>query len=286
MNARRETSARSSSDESVRDAGGVRAVARAARILTVLADHPHPLGVVELAKLVDLSPASVHRILSTLVSVGWVGQNSRTTKYRLGMRAIGVGMVGLATNPVVHEGRAYLTRLAKWSGYEAALSTLTGVKTVQVARVPAPGTDVVEFDPIRPQPAHAMAEGKLLLAFLPEDELNYLYEVEGLKRFTVNSIGDRLQMDKELETIRSRGYAIDNFEHSDSVRGIAVPVLGANDLPIAAMSCTGKIDPARDRDIIQQMQALSRALSDDLKAAGDMPAPALGYILPSGSQQD
>ncbi|HOZ59943.1 MAG TPA: helix-turn-helix domain-containing protein, partial [Nakamurella multipartita] len=131
---------------------------RATRIVTALAEHPYPLGIVELASFVQLSSASVHRILATLVSVGWVEQNSRTAKYRLGMRAIGVGMVGLATNPVLHDGRLYLSRLAEWSGYDAVLSTLVGVKTVQLERVAGAHTEMIEFEAGRPQPAHAMAD--------------------------------------------------------------------------------------------------------------------------------
>ncbi|MGW1215996.1 helix-turn-helix domain-containing protein [Streptomyces sp. NPDC002499] len=40
--------------------------------MTALTEHPYPLGTVELAKFVGLSPGSVHRLLVTLVSVGWV----------------------------------------------------------------------------------------------------------------------------------------------------------------------------------------------------------------------
>lgn len=275
MNAQRAVSAQSTGDESGREPGGVRAVARATRIVTALAEHPYPLGIVELAHFVQLSPASVHRILTTLVSVGWVEQNSRTAKYRLGMRAIGVGSVGLATNPVLHDSRPYLARLAEWSGYDAVLSTLVGVKTVQLTRVAGPHTELIQFEPGHPQPAHAMADGKLLLSFLPEAEARYFYEVEGLRQYTANTITDPVQLERELAVIRARGYAVDNFERFDTGRGLAVPVLDSDGRPIAAMLCLGRIGPERDQEIVQQMLSLAREMADRLIAAGDLPTSVL-----------
>jgi DNA-binding IclR family transcriptional regulator len=256
------------------DAGGepghVRAVQRAARIVTALAEHPYPMGVVELAQFVQLSPASVHRLLATLISVGWVEQNSRTAKYRLGMRAIGIGSVGLVTHPVLHDGKMYLARLAQWTGHDAVLSTLVGVRTVQLARAAGVNTGLIEFEPGHPQPAHAMADGKLLLAFRPEQERRHLYQVEGMRRYTANTITDAQEMERELTVIRSQGYAIDNYERFETGRGIAVPVLDADGRPVVAMLCLGKLDPDRDLDTVQQMLSLAREISDRLSVTGDM----------------
>ena len=77
------------------------------------AEHPYPMGIVELAQKVQISPGSVHRLLATLISIGWVEQNSRTAKYRLGTRMLGVGTTALITNPVIQRGKAYLARLAE-----------------------------------------------------------------------------------------------------------------------------------------------------------------------------
>ncbi|MEU6350680.1 IclR family transcriptional regulator [Streptomyces sp. NPDC047072] len=255
-----------------REAGHVRAVQRAARIVTALTEHPYPLGIVELAKFVGLSPGSVHRLLATLVSVGWVEQNSRTSKYRLGMGAVGIGSVALATNPVVHDGRAYLARVAQWSGHDAVLSTLVGGKTVQLARAAGINTGLIEFEAGHPQPAHAMADGKLLLAFLPEDEVTDVLDGEELRRFTPHTITDLDRMRREFDVIRAQGYAVDNFERFDTGRGLAVPVVDSGGRPLAAMMCLGRLDPALDAELVQQLQAVAREMSDRLNASGDLPA--------------
>lgn len=252
----------------------VRAVQRAALIVTALAEHPYPMGIVELSAFVELSPASVHRLLATLINVGWVEQNPRTAKYRLGMNVIGIGSIGLSTNPVLHDGRMYLSRLAEWSGHDALLSVLVGVKTVQLARVAGANTELVEFEAGHPHPAHAGADGKLLLAYRPPEVTRYLYEVAGLPKYTSKTIVDPRKMEREFANIRSRGYAIDNGERFELGRGVAVPIMDPDQMPIAAMLCVGRIKPERDLEIVQQMQSLAREMSERLIATGDLPSSA------------
>ena len=265
-----------------RDEGNVRSIQRAIRILTTLAEHPYPLGLLELSEYVNLSRASVHRILMTLVRVGWVEQNPRTTKYRLGMGAVGVGIVGMVTNPLIRDSQTYLTRLSDWSGHDSVLSTLIGGKTVQLRRAAGINTELIDFEAGHPQPAYAMADGKLLLSYLDEAEAESLLRSEGMRAFTASTITDVTTMLRELETIRKQGFAVDNFERFEAGRGLAVPVMGEGDLPVASMLALGRLDPARDEETIQQMQSLARGLSDRLKSAGELPKAAYEayYVAP------
>lgn len=253
----------------------VRSVDRAARIVTALAEDPHPIGIVALAGRVGLSPGSVHRILATLVTLGWVEQNSRTSKYRLGNRLLGIGATGLIANPVVQDGIAFLARLAERSGHDALLSTLVGMRTVHLSRVAGADTRRSEFEPGLSQPAHAMADGKLLLAYLPDAELQYLLGLEELVRFTPNTIVDRGALQSELATIRERGYAVDRGERFADGFGVAVPVLGNDQQPIMAMLCVGSLSmtPEHVESLVYQMRSLCGQLSEHLNRLGHMPLP-------------
>jgi len=260
-------------DLAAQRSGTVRSVQRAARIITALAEHPHPMGVLELSSRVKLSPASVHRMLTTLVSVGWVEQNSRTAKYRLGTRILGIGSTGLITSPLVQNGRTFLTRLARLTGYHAALSTLVGLRVIHLARVPGQEFGTPDFEPGVSQPAYAMADGKLLLAYLPKAERQYLYEVDDLVSYTPRTIVDPQVLEQELELIRQRGYAIDRNERFDVHRGVAVPVLDLDGRPLLAMLAIGSIptDPEYEAWLVNQMQSMAAEVSDHIAIMGDMP---------------
>jgi IclR family acetate operon transcriptional repressor len=253
--------------------GTVRSVQRAARIITALAEHPYPMGVLELSARVKLSPASVHRMLATLISVGWVEQNSRTAKYRLGTRILGVGSTGLVTSPIVQHGRVFLTRLAALTGHHTALSTLVGLRVIHLARVAGKEGGTPDFEPGVSQPAHAMADGKLLLAYRPKAERQYLYEVDDLAAYTPQTIVRPDVLENELEKIRKRGYAVDRFERFEAVRGVAVPVLDLDGTPLLAMLALGSIDTDPDYEtwLVQQMQSIAAEMSAQIAILGDMP---------------
>jgi IclR family acetate operon transcriptional repressor len=251
----------------------VRAVQRAGRIITALAEHPYPMGVGELAAYVMLSPASVHRLLATLIDIGWVDQNSRTAKYRLGTRMFGIGTTGLVTSPVVQNGHLFLTRLAGSTGHNTALSTLVGLRVIHLARAQGRDTGRPDFEPGVSQPAHAMADGKLLLSYLQPEERAYLYQVDGLRRYTPNTIVEPGALEQELACIRAQGYAVDHYERFEQARGLAVPVLGMNEEPLLAMLCIGSLedDSQHDAWLADQMKSLAREMSDYIATTGDMP---------------
>src|SRR5690606_20915567 len=201
--------------------------------------------------------------------VGWVDQNSRTAKYRLGTRMLGIGSTGLITRPVVQNGRNFLTQLAEQTGHHTAMSTLVGMRVIHVAR--AAGKNSMgrpDFEPGVSQPAHAMADGKLLLSFLPRSERAYLYKVDGLRKYTENTIVDPARLEEEIEWLKEHGYAVDHEERFAATRGLAVPVMDLDGQPLMAMLCVGnmKDDPEYDGWLARQMQTLAAEMSAHIAA--------------------
>jgi IclR family acetate operon transcriptional repressor len=233
------------------------------------------MSVRQLAKLVRLSPASVHRLLTTLVSMGWVDQNTHTARYRLGTRLLGIGSTGLITNPIVQNGKTLLIRLATLTGQDAVLSTLVGARVVHLARIQGTKGRPLEFEPGVSQPAHAMADGKVLLAYLPAEEREQIY-AGGLRSYTSKTITDPAELERELAEVRQKGYAIDRGERFEGMGAVAVPILGSDGMPLLAMLCIGRIelDEEHLQWLAQQMLSLAREMSDQLTLMGDMPKPS------------
>ena len=253
----------------------VRAVDRAGNIVTALAAQPYPMSVRQLARIVRLPPASVHRLLTTLVAMGWVDQNIHTGRYRLGTRLQGIGSIGLITNPVVQNGKTFLVRLATLTDHDAVLSTLVGGRVVHLARIQGARGRAGEFEPGVSQPAHAMADGKVLLAFLPLEERRRIFDA-GLRTYTSRTITDPELLEDELAEVRRRGYAIDHGERFEGMGAVGVPVLGSDGMPLLAMLTIGRLelDDERLEWIAQQMLSLAHEMSEQLILMGDMPKPS------------
>lgn len=218
-------------------------------------------------------------MLATLMSVGWVEQNTLTAKYRLGTRMLGIGSTGLITSPIVQNARSYLTRLASSTGNHTALSTLVGLRVIHLARVPGQESGTPNFEPGVSQPAHTMADGKLLLAYLPEEERRYLYEVDELASYTPRTITDPEVLEKELALIRERGYASDAWERFELTRGVAVPVLDRDGMPLLALLCLGaiEINPDTENALVKEMKQTAAEISDQIAVVGDMPTASTEF---------
>jgi len=85
-------------------------------------------------------------------------------------------------------------------------------------------------------PAYCTGLGKLLLAYLKEDELNYYFERIKLKRYTSNTITRQEKLKQELILIRQQGYAFDNEEYVPGVCCLAAPVRDYANKVCAALS--------------------------------------------------
>lgn len=269
MTATEERAARSS---------GVQSVNRVVRILTTLAEHPYPMGVKELAAQLHISSTAVHRMLGTLAAVGWVEQNARTSRYRVGTRLLGVGAAALITNPIVQNGIGFLQRLSDSTGYDSFLSTLVGGRVVYLGRIHGRAGPEMDFAAGVSMPAHAFADGKLLLAHLPEPERQLIYE-GGLQRYTERTIVDPEAMEAELATIRRDGYALDRGERFIKGRAMAVPVLGPDGKPLLAMMCVGRMELTQDfiQTLSQEMIGIANEMSEQLTVLGDMPKIAVDF---------
>ena len=257
----------------------VRAVKRVARIITALAERPYSMTVRELAARANLSPTSVHRMLTTLVEIGWAHQNTNTGRYRVGTEMLGIGSSGLITDPIVQNGRAFLQSFTETTGHTSFLSTLVGARVVYLARVEGTLEPAFSFEPGLSMPAHAMADGKLLLAYLSPEERAYLYGVSELRRYTSRTITEPDVLEEELAVIRVRGYASEEGERFKNFWGLAVPVIRSENRLLVAMLCIGvkRLTPELLEKTHAQMVSTVEALADHLVMVGDLPKPAVDF---------
>ncbi|TKJ45222.1 hypothetical protein CEE35_04860 [Candidatus Aerophobetes bacterium Ae_b3b] len=71
---------------------------------------------------------------------------------------------------------------------------------------------------------HPTAVGKVFLAYMSEEDFEYIIRERGLKQFTQNTITDAEKLKEELKEIRANGYAFDDQEVRLGVRRIAAPI--------------------------------------------------------------
>ncbi|MEG2930464.1 MAG: helix-turn-helix domain-containing protein, partial [Ruthenibacterium sp.] len=66
-----------------RENGSVQSVARIFNIIEVLAAHPQGASLQDISRESSLAKSTTHRLLASLVALGYAVQDSFTTRYRL-----------------------------------------------------------------------------------------------------------------------------------------------------------------------------------------------------------
>lgn len=212
----------------------MQSVARAFSLLEHLADAGGALGVTEMATVSGLPPPTIHRLLRSLVSQGYVRQDS-SRRYAIGPRLIRIGeaasrMLGAWATP-------FLTELVQRVGETANMALLDGDGAVYVAQVPSRNTVRMFTEVGRVVQLHSTGVGKALLSMLSDDEIRAIVARTGLPAVTEHTITSLSELLASVARARRIGYTIDDGEQELGVRCVAVSIPG---LPFkAALSVSG-----------------------------------------------
>lgn len=246
--------------------GEVRSGGRAIKIVEMFVKEGRPVSAGEISARLGIPQTSVHRLLTTLVSMRWAERRSGRL-YQIGPGLLGVGGLGLGRSSLVQLARPVLAHIAEMSELDSYLGVLVGDAVTYLERASGAEAPQRDFKLGTLQPIHCTAAGKLLFAFLPEPERNLLLQTISLRAYTERTLQDRAQLADELALIRGRGYSIDPGEFNEFWRSVAVPIHGASGEVVAAITCGGrpaKMTVEHQGWIRQEMTTLAEDLSAHL----------------------
>ncbi len=190
--------------------GGVQSLARAFAILEAMADAGGEIGLSQLATQAQLPPATIHRLVRTLVDLGYVRQEP-SRQYSLGPRLM--RLVDTSTKRLETLARPYMSEVVEALGESVNLAVLDGEEIVYVAQIQPSQNFMRMFTEVgRRVKPHATAVGKAILATKPEDEVRALLKRTGMPRRTEHTLTTPKLLFADLERVRECGYALDNGE--------------------------------------------------------------------------
>lgn len=203
---------------------GVQSVERAFELLELIARAGGECSLSEVSAGSPLPPPTIHRLLRTLVGIGYVRQLPNR-RYALGPRLIRLGEVanrqlGAVAGPVLH---SLVEELAE----SASLAVLDGDMVIYTAQVPSPHSMRTNNEVGRRVNMHNSGVGKAVLAELDDARIVRHVTQAGFPAATPNSVTSLSGLFAEVEKVRARGYAVDEQEQELGVRAFAMAVPGA-----------------------------------------------------------
>jgi DNA-binding IclR family transcriptional regulator len=220
----------------------------------------------ELARRIEVNPSSASRLLATLEQSGLVTRQ-RSGRYRLGLRFVALADRVLAGLDVRELARPHLHSLVEQTGETATLSIPAAGEAVTVDFVPGSSSVVSMARVGRPNPLHATAIGKVMLAF----GAGTLPPSDGLIRFTEKTLIEHDVLRDAVETVRRAGWAEAVGERETDLAALAAPVRGAPDRLVAIVGLQGplaRMTNARRREMLPLLLDVAARLSRELGATG------------------
>ena len=220
------------------EASSVQSLDRALRILAVVADA-NGLSLSEIAAASEVPAPTAYRMLVTLENHGMVEFDKSDQLWSVGVGAFRTGSAFLRRRRLVDRARAVMQDLMERSGETANLGVAEDGCVVFVSQVETHEAIRAFFRPGTRSPFHASGIGKAVLAYLTPERVAAIARREGLERYTETTKASLDDLSADLETIRARGFAIDDEERYPGMRCVAAAIFNEYGEPLGGISVSG-----------------------------------------------
>ena len=214
----------------------IQVIERMMKLLDVLAEHPDPVPLKQLALETGLHPSTAHRILGAMTGSGFVERGDAGV-YRLGIRLLELGSIVKSRISLRETAMPAMLKLHAATGESVNLGIRAGDEIVYVERTSSgrSAVRVVHIVGAR-APLHTTATGKLFLVADGPQKVKDYAKRTGLPASTATSITTLQDLEKELDKVRRHGVAFDMDEVENGVRCIAAGIRDDSGKLVAGLS--------------------------------------------------
>jgi IclR family transcriptional regulator, pca regulon regulatory protein len=246
----------------------VRSLARGLDVIKAFGPDNPQMTLSEVARATGLTRAAARRFLITLAELGYVRCDGRDFSLRPKVLELGYAyLTGLSLNEVA---APHLEDLVAHTRESSSVAVLDGEEIVYVARVATKRIMTASISVGTRFPAYATSMGRVLLAYLPDDQLGTYLNNAHLELITKRTLTDAERLRELLRSVRAQGYAMTDQELEEGLRSAAVPLRDASGVVVAAMNVSVHasrvtMDELR-RNLVPQLMATGRLIETDLAA--------------------
>jgi IclR family acetate operon transcriptional repressor len=259
----------------------VRSVARAMRLINIVAEGPQEgLTLSELARSLRASKSTTLALARTLAAAGVLRDARPGPRYCLGTELIRLGDITRNQLPLGDICRPVLSELAEQTKMTSRVAICDEGYPVFIERVDGPGSVRFHTPLGQREVPHASAAGKAMLATMAEEKVRAICAASGMVRRTARTITDVDSLLANLALVRANGFAVDDEEDAEGIFCVGAVFFGHDGSCAGAVSVTGiKGDlPAwRMNELGRMVRRYANEISDSLggrRAAERYPATA------------
>ncbi|MBB5344220.1 IclR family transcriptional regulator domain-containing protein [Tunturibacter empetritectus] len=240
-------------------------LARGLIVIQAFTQQSPQMTISQLSVKTGLSRAAVRRCLYTLTKLGFAGAEDGS-RYSLRPRMLTLSHTYTTSNTLSTAAQPILERMSAALRESFSVATLDGEDIVYIARTQVNRVMAVDLHIGSRLPAYCTSMGRILLAYLPPEQLEQYLAKAVLTPHTTRTITSVEKLRLTLRNVRRNGYALVDQEYEVGLRSLAVPVFASSGRVVATLNLSGNAP----RISVLEMQ--SRFLSHLRNAANELSA--------------
>ena len=193
----------------------------------------------EVTQITGLAKTTVHRLLYSMVKLGYVDQDAASSLYMLSGKFFELGTNALPYQRLSVLAKPLMQSLLLTFGESVNLAVPRGGVAIYVLVQESPKAHRVAAQVGDYSYLHCTSVGKALAAQMSQNELEEALVCHGMPAMTPTTITTRSGLQEELERVRSEGVAVDNEEHIQGIICVGGPIFASDGKAIAALSISG-----------------------------------------------
>ncbi len=245
----------------------IQSIQRALDIVECFTNKEQELSLNEISGKVKLNKSTIHGILNTLLLNGYIDQNHDNSKYMLGKKFISKSGIVPSNLLFKNFSEKYVQPLSEKYNVTSHL-LIYEQKELYTLKLYIPSSAYYAISSIigKRIPFHATASGKIILAYMDQEEFNRYLTINPLKPFTPKTITDISLLETNLATIRKQGYSLEDEEVELGVFSIACPIFNQFNKIFATVSISASVSQDNNLDeIIADLKAAARKISAEYR---------------------
>lgn len=238
----------------------INSIVKAFRLIELLASRKE-FELAEICRLLNIPKTTIHRILLTLESLGYVKQNRENLHYVASIKFFELGQRVVQKLNLIEIAHPHMIELSEKTGETINLGVLDSVDVVCIDKVESKQS-LKQDQPIgHRHRAYSAGFGKAILAFLPKGERARLFSGHTIFRYTSKSLKTVAAIEKNLQKVREEGYSVDNEEGAVGVRCVGAPIFDHKGNVLAGISIAGPTLRIKEENIPHLAQFAIEAAS-------------------------
>lgn len=231
-------------------------------VLETLADVG-PIALTELSQRLDLNKSTTHRLLTSLIYLGYVRQDEETGKYALSYKILSLANRLIEKMDIADTIRPLLRELAESTGETVHYVQLEGLEAVYIYKEESTLNSVRMVSKVGSRiPLYCSGVGKAMLADMTDSKIARIWNQSDRKVFTEHTITDFDTFMERIQQVRANGYAVDDEENELGVRCIAISLPDLTGASHCAISISAPVTRMSDERIAELSQILLKIKKD------------------------